>query len=452
MNQTISKKFETKLILVFLFLCFSKLAIAEELVVSQVGYVDFRIPTDYTSENEELSMDLMAAYDVNGDGYDDLIFGIYALSLSDGWHEENTLVKPVILFWDKSKNRYKPKKRIQMDLPAMYFPRRISGIEVNGNPGVFFANTGLDGLHAPNCGGKNYLIEFEAKKLAVKTVVENPVADYSHTVAKTANDNGLLVLNSPFIISNRCSGQKTSNENYIFEAKNSGFEKAKKIIIKPKGLNKIYYDAALIDRTSESFLIAGRGFNKSIKGGLDLYKIDGSAFEHLNFLEAPEFMRNPSYSEIVKIPDGLFGNRNVYLAISVDTSNGWRGRFLQFFELKQNQLIELYNVLEQPNPQPASGEKIDWCLKVSFFEVKNKTYMACSSRAGYSQGRPTIFRFDNGRFVALENHSSQERVRGLISIRHDTETKLVGWDYAGERIFPAGNVYEKLSILMVQIE
>ncbi|MDB4852463.1 FG-GAP repeat protein [Alphaproteobacteria bacterium] len=119
-------------------MCFSKLAIAEELVVTQVGYVDFRIPADYTSENEELSMDLMAAYDVNGDGYDDLIFGINAVSLSDGWHEENTLVKPVILFWDKSKNRYKPKKRIQMDLPAMYFPRRISGIEVKRQSRCFF--------------------------------------------------------------------------------------------------------------------------------------------------------------------------------------------------------------------------------------------------------------------------------------------------------------------------
>ena len=153
-------------------------------------------------------------YDINQDGYDDLVIGIGMMN-SKELHAVNELSKPVILFWNNEIKEYVVDTNVQKSLPFLNWPRRIK-ISTNPKTGlieIFIASTGQDlfnydfskGIEnlPPNCGGQNHLITFDPSTGEVAEIKLPKLWDYSHGLAADdINGDGVtdyVVLNSPFI-------------------------------------------------------------------------------------------------------------------------------------------------------------------------------------------------------------------------------------------------------------
>ena len=78
------------------------------------------------SENFNLNLGIFTPntfkFDINQDGYEDLIVGLTTMNTDDR-NEQNEFSKPVILFWDNNIKEYVVNDEVQKNLPFMYFPR-----------------------------------------------------------------------------------------------------------------------------------------------------------------------------------------------------------------------------------------------------------------------------------------------------------------------------------------
>ena len=122
---------------------------------------NMRTATGY-SGNGIVAWGLYEIFDVNDDGYDDLIYGVAINDEKTNRHSPTDFVKPVIFFWDLDSNSYKIDKSVQDKLPEMHWPRRAIGSKnpLTNEVELFIADHGLDGGHAQNCGAPNKLIRF----------------------------------------------------------------------------------------------------------------------------------------------------------------------------------------------------------------------------------------------------------------------------------------------------
>ena len=130
---------------------------------------NMRTATGY-SGNGIVAWGLYEIFDVNDDGYDDLIYGVAINDEKTNRHSPTDFVKPVIFFWDLDSNSYKIDKSVQDKLPEMHWPRRAIGSNpLTNEVELFIADHGLDGGHAPNCGAPNKLIRFRDGKVTSVT-------------------------------------------------------------------------------------------------------------------------------------------------------------------------------------------------------------------------------------------------------------------------------------------
>jgi len=382
---------------------------------------------------------LYEIFDLNEDGFDDLVFGLAINDAKTNRHSPTEFVKPVIFFWDKAAGAYKIDPAVQKKLPEMHWPRRAIGANnpATGEVELFIADHGLDGGHAPNCGAPNKLISFRQGKV---TRVETPydVHDYSHGLASAdLNGDGRLdhiVINSPFIKKNKCKKGRYSNDSYLLLSDDKDKFERKKIEFKSKSFGKKpYFDAGTVIEIEGKFhFIGGRGYHEKTKPGIDVFEIYlNGKFAPKQFIPAPKIMRRkPSYSEVVADPTQPPG----FFATLAETDMNWRGRFIQRLEWNGKKFTDVSEQVQQVNPQRQEGEQMpDWCTLFTPIRWNGDDYMSCSSLTPFLQGRPKLYLRKGKRIIALPNDKNSASFdewtnREVNPVRHGDMVKLVAWD------------------------
>ena len=389
--------------------------------------------------NGILTWGLYEIFDLNDDGFDDLVFGVAVNDEKTNLHSQTEFVKPVIFFWDDNKKSYQIDYAVQDKLPKLHWPRRAVGSKnpITGEVELFVADHGLDGGHAPNCGAPNWHISFNGGKITSVTKPYN-VNDYSHGLASAdLNNDGRLdhiVINSPYIKRDKCGGGKYTNDSYMLLSKNKNEFERKKIDFKSKSFGKKpYFDAGNIMKIDGSFyFIGGRGYHHKTKPGLDIFEINlNGKFSPKQFIDAPKVMkRNPSYSEVVLDNS----DTPAFFATLAETDMNWRGRYIQRLEWTGSKFIDVSEKVQQVNPQRQDGETMpDWCTLFSVFKWKGNDYLTCSSLTPFLQGRPKVYVRQGERIVPVDNSRGNATFdewtnREVNPVNHDGKTKLVAWD------------------------
>ena len=421
---------------------------------------NMRAVTGY-SGNGVVAWGLYEIFDINDDGFDDLVFGAAINDEKTNFHSPTEFVKPVIFFWDTDSNSYKIDEDVQDKLPEMHWPRRAIGSKnpLTNEVELFIADHGLDGGHAPNCGAPNKIIRFKGGKVA-SVVVPFDVNDYSHGMASAdLNGDGRLdhiVVNSPFIKREKCGKGKFSNDSYLLLSEGTEDFKRKKIEFKSKSFGrKPYYDAAsVVEIDGVLHFVGGRGSYPKIKLGIDIFEMNlNGKFTPKQFIPAPKIMkREPSYSEVVvdtKEPLALF-------AALAETDMNWRGRFIQRLEWDGTKFVDASEKVQQINPQRQGGETMpDWCTLLSFVEWNGADYITCSSFSPFLQGRPKIYMRDGEKIIAVPNDKKSASFhewtnREVNPIRHGDQTKLVAWDFQPGKHPVKGEAWEGILINVIE--
>ena len=399
---------------------------------------NMRDATGYNG-NGILTWGLYETFDLNDDGFDDLVFGVAVNDEKTKLHSQTDFVRPVIFFWDNKKQSYQIDSEVQEKLPELHWPRRAVGSKntITGEVELFIADHGLDGGHAPNCGAPNWHISFRNGKIVSVSAPYN-VNDYSHGLASAdLNQDGRLdhiVINSPFIKRDKCGKGKYTNDSYMLLSKNeNGFER-KKIEFKSKSFGtKPYFDAGNVMKINGSFhFVGGRGYHSKTKPGLDVFEINlNGKFTPKQFIEAPKAMkREPSYSEVVS--DNT--ETPTFFAALAETDMNWRGRYIQRLEWTGSKFIDVSEKVQQINPQRQDGETMpDWCTLLSVFKWNGSDYLTCSSLTPFLQGRPKLYVKKGERIVTVDNSKGAATFdewtnREVNPVNHDGKTKLVAWD------------------------
>ena len=418
------------------------------------GNFDFRTILDF-DEDSFLDFELYETFDVDADGNDDLIFGINVKDIKTELHRENTMAKPVVLFWNQNIKQYVWDEEFQEQLPSLYYPRRVKGYRdpTSKKSYLFITNTGLDGTHASNCGAKNVLLMYDPSNKKLDYTIPVDLNDYSHGLASIdMNNDGLLdhlVLNSPYIKGRECNNEKFTNQSYFLISTPDGEYEIEpvKLQLAASEIN-LHYDAAhAFIEDGKAFFVMGRGYEQSTEGGIDVYSLnDEFTLQRTAFIPVPKIMQKASYSDISSI-------NGILLANAVDTSQNWmwRGRYIQFINMKDGNFIWNDKNFVQKKPAAQPNEKVDWCTSINFIEIDDSIIFVCNTRTDIYSGRPMFSVLRNGIFVPITINSNIKpqigaRHRGLRPIVNQNTVKLVSWDYTGDRTLPSGMVWEKIAI------
>lgn len=429
-----------------------------EMAHTNVGNYDFREVLGY-EKNLALDFELFETFDVDADGNDDLIFGISVRDIETDLHKENERATPVVFFWDKTLQEYAPREEFQKKLPKLYYPRRVKGYSdaKTGKSYLFIADHGLDGTHKPNCGSKNVLLTYDPKTAEIAYSSPSQFDDYSHALASIdINSDGLLdhlVLNSPYIDQSSCENRKSTNESYFLISQPNGEYKQQQVKFKYGSFGtKPYYDAGhAIARNNKIFFVLGRGHNSKVKGGIDVFKLtEGFKLVKTDFISAPKDLQKVSYSDIAS-SEGLI------IANAVDTSRGWKGRYIQLIDISEGKFKWKKENFLQSAPAPQPNEKVDWCLDINFIRHNDALIFVCATRRDVYQGRPMASVLRDGVFAPIEINTNKKptiggRHRGLRPVLNQNVIKIVSWDYTGDRTLPTGMVYEKIAINHIDVK
>lgn len=429
-----------------------------ELAYTNVGNYDFREILGY-EKNLALDFELFETFDVDADGNDDLIFGIYVRDIETDLHKENERAKPVVFFWDEILQEYAPRKEFQKQLPKLYYPRRVKGYSDSntGKTHLFIADHGLDGTHKPNCGSKNVLLTYDPKTSEVAYSSPSQLNDYSHAVASIdINSDGLLdhlVLNSPYIEQSSCENKKSTNKSYFLISQPNGEYKKQQAKFKYGNFGaKPHYDAGhAIARNNKIFFVLGRGHNSKVEAGIDVFELSkGFKLVKTDFISAPKDLQEVSYSDIAS-SEGLI------VANAVDTSKGWKGRHIQLIDISEGKFNWKNEKFLQSAPTPQPDEKVDWCLDINFIRDDDSLIFVCSTRLDVYRGRPMFSVLRDDVFVPIEINKNNKptiggRHRGLRPVLNRNVIKIVSWDYTGDRTLPSGMVYEQIAINHIDVK
>jgi|LauGreDrversion4_2_1035121.scaffolds.fasta_scaffold13435_4 hypothetical protein len=164
------------------------------------------------SGNDILFYNLIGKGDINGDGYDDLVIGLFRHTTSPSYsgreYDPSGEIKPVVLFYDPVNDTYIVNAQLQSVIHKNQHPRQvaIADFDGDGRNDIFIADHGYD--DGPY-GNQNTLLLNKSTGFVDGTDTLPQVTDFSHGLVIADFDNNgkpdLLLLNNRVDIRTKCS-------------------------------------------------------------------------------------------------------------------------------------------------------------------------------------------------------------------------------------------------------
>ena len=164
--------------------------------------IDLNEASEYLG-TDRVWYNLLTKGDINGDGYDDLVIGLFRLTSSPSYSgrdwDPSGEIKPVILFYDPITDKYVVNKQVQSVIHKNQHPRQavIADFDGDGRDDVFIGDHGYD--DGPY-GNQNTLLLNKVNGFVDGTNLLPQYTDFSHGLVVADFDNNgksdLLILNN----------------------------------------------------------------------------------------------------------------------------------------------------------------------------------------------------------------------------------------------------------------
>jgi hypothetical protein len=176
-----------------------------------VADIDLNEASEYLG-TDRVWYNLLTKGDINGDGYDDLVIGLFRVTSSPSYSgrdwDPSGEIKPVILFYDPATDKYVVNKQVQSVIHKNQHPRQaaIADFDGDGRNDVFIGDHGYD--DAPY-GNQNTLLLNKANGFVDGTNILPQYTDFSHGLVVADFDNNgkpdLLILNNTVSSNTKCT-------------------------------------------------------------------------------------------------------------------------------------------------------------------------------------------------------------------------------------------------------
>lgn len=368
----------------------------------EFGTFDLKIDTGLylnNIENDDVMFDIIAIGDVNMDGYDDLLIGIMRLSNKGG--SVNRTVKPLLLIFNPSTNKYEVNQEFAKLTTSHVYPRQGSIVDLDGDGrnDIFIGDTGVDG-GSYDCGNKNSIVLNKSTGMVNATSLLPNVNDYSHGLI--VNDfnqdkkNDLLIINMPWINKSTCnvSGEVYRNRSYMLsggtfnelsvqlttsDSVSLGFtENSTTDAITVGGAidlnNDGYLDIALGGNYG-MYILESTGnlkFNQGIQvpPPTTYYNsLDPKNCLILNMFSATKCLT--PYSYVVPFDFDGDGQLEILASLLNQTKDGsWRGLYFQVMKKTKKGWSDVTPDVFPEQKQDQSNAEL-WCYRIQFIDINN---------------------------------------------------------------------------------
>jgi len=173
--------------------------------------IDLNEASEYLG-TDRVWYNLLTKGDINGDGYDDLVIGLFRVTSSPSYSgrdwDPSGEIKPVILFYDPTTDKYLVNKQVQSVIRKNQHPRQavIADFDGDGRNDLFIGDHGYD--DAP-FGNQNTLLLNKVNGFVDGTNLLPQYTDFSHGLVVADFDNNgkpdLLILNNTVTDNTKCS-------------------------------------------------------------------------------------------------------------------------------------------------------------------------------------------------------------------------------------------------------
>jgi len=389
-----------------------------------VTTIDLKAASGY-SGNDILFYNLVSKGDLNGDGYDDLVMGLFRHTTTPSYsgreYDPSGSIKPVILFYDANIDSYKINEQLQSVLQAHHHPRQamIGDFDGDGRNDLFIQGHGYD--DAPY-GEQNSLILNKATGFLNATNTLPQFSDFSHgLVAADFDKNGksdLLVLNNRTEAQTKCekysgftdclyNSPKLSESYVLFNNGLSGLSKG--ILNIPN--NIINFTATSADPDKRLYVGHSADYNKD--GWVDLVVSDhrnmyimetlgGTGnFTTAQIIEPPVSLQSCSYTPFSAITSlDIDGDGQEEIVGS--QACGLNTAYFRVLKRVDGRWVDrTSDLLGSQSVNTALAAKNDgWCYKFELADLNNdgKTDLICQSTRGQGQNDGNVFWYNiNGK-------------------------------------------------------
>ena len=351
-------------------------------------------------ENDNVMFDIIAIGDVNMDGYDDLLIGIMRHS-SKGGSSVNRAVKPLLLIFNPSTNKYEVNQEFAKLTTSHVYPRQgaIVDLDGDGRNDIFIGDTGVDG-GSYDCGNKNSIVLNKSTGMVNATSLLPNVNDYSHGLI--VNDfnqdkrNDLLIVNMPWINKSICNvaGEVYRNRSYMLsggtfneltvqlttsDSVSLGFtENSTTDAITVGGAidlnNDGYMDIALGGNYG-MYILESTG-NLKFNQGMQVppptsyyNSLDPKNCLILNMFSATKCLT--PYSYVVPFDFDWDGQPEILASLLNQTKDGsWRGQYFQVMKKVKNAWTDVTADVFPEQKQDQSNAEL-WCYRIQFIDINN---------------------------------------------------------------------------------
>lgn len=392
--------------------------LSEKIVLNDIlGFRDFP---------ERSSDGTFAIGDVNNDGNDDLVIGMFSFPDPEkGWIYDS---KSILLTFDPKTKTYKPDLNYIQEIGAAIVTRRAEIEDFNGDglKDIYIANPGSDGHGFPDCGGHNTMVLQTPQGWKNVDAQLPQVSDYTHGLTSADfNQDGkadILALNMPLNAGKKACGDTwdgSSASYFLGNLEGETFEKLD-VKIKAKLLNLTEDrgfleintgEAGLLDNDSIPDLVLADAEKTMIiqnKGLLSYqlaakFPISKEVRDQMDDTDCQKLENGKCYvpSSAILIDD--FDNDGQNEIIVARATDKWHGQILQSFDRINKKWEDVTNDMFGVQDYHLNDFAV-WCNTLFAVDVNNdgQKDLLCPYSSNFEPSkRDQVWINESGKFVGI---------------------------------------------------
>lgn len=409
------------------------------------------------SGNDLLFYNLLGKGDINGDGYDDLVIGLFRHTTSPSYSgrqlDPSGEIKPVVLFYDAVNDTYIVNTQLQSVIHKNQHPRQvaIADFDGDGRNDVFIADHGYD--DAPY-GNQNTLLLNKSTGFVDGTNLLPQYADFSHGLIMADFDNNgkldLLVLNNTVDTPTKCSRYpaftecsynppKKSESYVLFNNGVNGFTQGKLNI--PD--NIINFTSSTFDPKLRLYIGHSADFNGDgwpdlvISNHSDIFIMESKGavgqFSTAQVIKPPTALTSCTFTPASAITSLDLDNDGVNEIVASSTCDLNTAYFRIFKRNVSGTWEDKTSILLGDQSANTSIINDGWCYKFEISDVNSdgKKDIICQSTRGQGNGSNNIFwTNNNGKLVSANVILQNGNWSGFETmVKNKQGTAILGFNY-----------------------